>query len=157
MEFGLVGAQAGDVEHESTDLQQVAGIVIKAEGIDQNVNWRAVLAAQSCFEVPQMAALLHDFRLLIALLGRKIELGRDIDLQQFVPRRVTQHAYHSVIDFDEAARGGAEEKAFLDVVKQFAVTALGFAPVGNVFQDMNGLRPFIRGPVDARSGNQVGA
>ncbi len=95
--------------------------------------------------------------MLFALLGRKIKLGRDVDLQQFIPSRISQHPDHSVIAFDEAAGRGAEEKPFLDVVKQFAVTPLGLAAVGDVFQDMNGLRTFVRDPRDARSRNQIGA
>ena len=67
MEFGLIGAQAGDIEHEPAHLQQTALIVIKAEGIDKNVNGIAVFAAQGSFEVPQVAMLLHDLGMLEAL------------------------------------------------------------------------------------------
>ena len=95
--------------------------------------------------------------MLLAQLRGKIEFARNVDLQQFIPGRVTQHADHSIVDFDEASRRGAEKQPLLNVVEQLAVTPFRLAPVGDVFQDMNRLRPFIGRSVNPRGGNQIGA
>ena len=77
---------------------------------------------------------------MLALLGRKINLGGDIDLQKFFAAGISQHAHQGVVHFDEAALRRAEEQAFLNVVEQFAVTAFGLAAVGDVFEHVNGLQ-----------------
>ena len=131
-------------------------VVVQAEGVDQNVNRRTILAAQRRFKVAQAAALRHHFGVLLPLFGREIKLRGNIDLQQFLAAAVSQHPHHGVIDFDETAARRAEEQAFLNVVEQFAIATLGLAPVGNIFQHVDGLQAFVRSAMHARGRNQVG-
>ena len=63
------------------------------------------------------------------MLRREIQLRGNIDLQQFFAAGVSQHAHHGIVDFDKTSGGRAEEQAFLNVVEQFAVAALGLAAV----------------------------
>jgi hypothetical protein len=67
------------------------------------------------------------------LLGSEINLAGNIHLQEFFPAGVAEHGDQSIIHFHEAAFGGAEKEPFLNVVEQFAVTALGLAAVRDVF------------------------
>ena len=55
-----------------------------------------------------------------------------------------------VIHLEEATLRGREENALLNVVEEFAVAALGFEAVGNVFEDVHGLQLGAAGGVDAR-------
>ena len=54
-------------------------------------------------------------------------------MQQLVAATTAEHANQGVIDFNKASIGAAEKEAFLNIVKKLAVTALGFAAIGNVF------------------------
>ena len=81
MQFGLVGSQAGHIEHQSANLQQAAQIVIQTKGVDQDVNGRAVFAPQRRLEIAQVAILFHRLRVLLSLLERKIQLRGNVDLQ----------------------------------------------------------------------------
>src|SRR5215470_14946293 len=62
-----------------------------------------------------------------------------------------------MIDFDEASVRAAEEQSFLNIVEKLAVAALGFASVGDVLKDVNGLQAFAAGSVHLRGGDQEGA
>ena len=75
-------------------------------------------------------------------------------MQQCFPAVVPQHAYQRVVYFDESSVGTAEEEAFLNVVEEFAITALGLAAVGDVLKHMDGLQPFAAGRVHLRRGDQ---
>ena len=70
---------------------------------------------------------------------------------KFFAAGIAEHAHHGIVDFDEASGGRAEEQAFLNIVEEFAVAALGLAPVRNIFQDVNGLQTFVGGAMHARS------
>ena len=78
-------------------------------------------------------------------------------MQQFIAAVVAEHADQGVIDFDEASIRAAEKQSFLNVVEQFAIAAFGFAAVGDVLQNMNGLKAFVAGGMNLRSGDQIGA
>ena len=127
IQFRLISAKTGHIEHQSADLQKLSMVVVQAEGVDQNVNRRTILAAQRRFKVAQAAALRHHFGVLLPLFGREIKLRGNIDLQQFLAAAVSQHPHHGVIDFDEAAARRAEKQAFLNVIEQFAIAPLGLA------------------------------
>src|SRR5579863_10462122 len=121
MQLRLVGAQPGYIEHETADLHQPALIVVQAKSVDQHMNGKAILAAQGRLEIAQVAVLFHHLGMLQALVGRKIKLRRNINLQQFFAAGVAQHAEHGVVDFDKAAGRSDEEKSFLNVVEQLPV------------------------------------
>src|SRR5271156_2241936 len=57
VQFRLVSVQAGDIEHQAANLQQLSRIVVHAEGVNQNVNRRAVLAPKRGFKVPHLPVL----------------------------------------------------------------------------------------------------
>ena len=82
---------------------------------------------------------------------------RNIGLQQFFAVAIAEHADQGVVDFDETAIWSGEEKSFLNVVEQLAITAFRFAPVGDVFQHVDGLQAFAVRAVNPRSGDQVSA
>ena len=44
VQLRLVSAQTRDIEHQSTHLQQFSLVVVEAEGVDENMNRRAILA-----------------------------------------------------------------------------------------------------------------
>ncbi len=100
---------------------------------------------------------LHRLRMPQALFGGEIKLRGNVDLQQFFAAAIAQHAHHGIVDFDEAAFGRTEEQAFLNIVEELAVAALGFAAVGNIFQHVNGLQSLVRRSMHAGSGDQIGA
>ena len=54
-------------------------------------------------------------------------------MQQLFSAVVPEHAHQRVIDFHKSPVRTAEEKTFLNVVEEFAVAALGFPAVGNIF------------------------
>ena len=61
LQLGLIGLQAGDVEHQAAILQDLAVGIRNGEGIDQHVDCAAVFSAQYFLMVAQNAMLLHDF------------------------------------------------------------------------------------------------
>ena len=144
VQFRLVGAQAGDVEHEAANLEKVSHLVVQSEGIDQNVDRGAIFTQEGGLEVSQGAVFLHQLAMVEALLRRNVQLCRDVNLKQFLTAAVAEHAHHGVVDFDKASGRSTEEESFLDVVEEFAISPLGFAPVGNIFQNMDRLQPFSR-------------
>src|SRR5437879_8910632 len=127
------------------------GVVIHAESVDEDVNRGAVLAAQRGFKVAQVSVLLNNLGVLqTSLLRRRVQFRRNVDLQQFFAAGVAEHADHSVIHFDKAALRCAEEKAFLNIVEEFAIPPLGLAAVGNVLEYVNGLQTLVDRPTTPR-------
>src|SRR5215813_12518976 len=80
-----------------------------------------------------------------------------IALQKFFAAFIAEHAHESVVDFNEASVGAAEKQSLLNIVEEFAVAAFGFAAIGDVFEDMDGLQSFTAGGVHLRGGHQEGA
>ena len=109
LQFRLIGVKAGDIEHQAANLQQTPKIVVHAESVDEHVDGRAVLAAKRGLKVAHVAIFFHGLGVAVALLGRKIDLGRNIDLQKFFAAGIAEHRHQGVVDFDEAALRGAEE------------------------------------------------
>ena len=156
LQFRLISVQPGHIQHEAANLHQPAKTVIHAEGVDENVDGRAVLAAKRGFKIPHVPVFFHGLAVEQALLGSEIDLGSGISTcSKFFAAGVTQHGHQGVIDFDETAFRRAEEKSFLNVVEQFAIAALCLAAVGDVLQDMDGLQIFTGGAVNSGSGNQI--
>ena len=78
-------------------------------------------------------------------------------LQQLFPAVISEHANQRIVDFDEAAVRRGEKQSLLNVVEEFAIAALRFAAIGDVFEHMDGLHAFAAGAVNPRSRNQVSA
>src|SRR5882762_817556 len=157
LQFGLVTLQPGDVEHQSAILQHLSVRVRNGEGVDQDVHGTTVLAAENFLVVAQDGVLLHDFVQVLEAIRGIVELSRDVDLQQFIAVVVAKHADQSIVDLDETASGNGEEHTLLDVVEKFAITALGFAPIGDVLEHVNRMLSLAHGSLDARGGDQVHA
>src|ERR687887_630010 len=77
-----------------------------------------------------------------------------VALQKLFATFVVEHAHQSIVDFDETSVGAAEEQSLLNVVKQFAVTAFGFATIGDVLEYVDRLQAFAAGGVHLGSGDQ---
>ena len=121
------------------------------------MNGRTIFAAECGFEIAQMALLFHQLPMTLPLVGREVELGGDIDGEQFIPAAVPQHPYHRVIHFDEAASRCAEEQAFLNVVEELAIAPLGLAAVRDILQNVDGLEAIATCPVHTGRRYQIGA
>src|SRR5579862_3008899 len=109
MQFRLEGAQAGDIEHQAPNLEQLSPAVVHAKSVDQDVNGRPVFAPQGGLKIVQLALLIQKLGVAFALFGRIVEFGGNVDLQQFLAVGVAQHADDGVVDFDESARRSAEK------------------------------------------------
>ena len=90
VQFRLVGAQAGDVEHEAANLEKVSHLVVQSEGIDQNVDRGAIFTQEGGLEVSQGAVFLHQLAMVEALLRRNVKLCRDVNLKQFLTAAVAE-------------------------------------------------------------------
>ena len=89
--------------------------------------------------------------------GIKIELARDIHIEQLFPAGVAQHAHEGFVDFDEATVGRGEVETFLDIVEEFPVAPFGLATVGDVFQNVDGFATFGLARVQTGGRNKIGA
>ena len=69
--------EAGDIEHQAANLQQPSEVVIHAEGIDEDVDGRTVLAAKRGLEVPQVAIFLHGLGVAAGAAREKNKLGSE--------------------------------------------------------------------------------
>ena len=147
LELRLIGLQPADVEHEAAELKDVAVSITHREGIDQDVNRAPILSLQHFFAIAQSAFALHERKKLGMAFGGGKNIFTGIAVQEFVATFVTEHANQGVINFDESTLGTAEEEPFLNVVEEFAIAALGLAPVGNVLQNVNSLKAFAAGGV----------
>ena len=128
-----------NIEHEAAVLQDVAGLVAHRETVHENVNRRSILAAEDFFLIVQSALALEQFRQFLPALGRKINLGGNVELNDLFAAAVAEDANQRVVDFHKAALGRGEENSFLNVVEEFAIAALGFAAVGDVLEHVHGL------------------
>ncbi len=106
MQFRLIGVKAGDIQHQAANLQQTPKIVVHAESVDEHVDGRAVLAAKRSLKVTHVAVFFHGLGVAVALLGRKIDLGRNINLQEFFTAGIAEHRHQGIIDFDKLAFAG---------------------------------------------------
>ena len=157
LQLRLEVLQPADIEHQTAELRNPPLGVAHRESIDEHVDHRSVAAAERLFVVAHYAVLFHLSRQFLMALGREINLGANVDLQQIFPAAVAEHADQCVVDFDEAAVGRGEEQSFLNVVEQFPVSLLHFQAVADVLQHVDGLHAFAAGAVHAGSRNQVGA
>ena len=107
--------------------------------------------------IAQGSMLLHELGQALPYPRRRIDLGGHIHLQKFFAAAVTEHADQGVIHFNEASVGRGEEEAFLDVVKQFAIAPLRFTPIGNILENMNGLKVLVICTMNAGSGDEISA
>ena len=101
--------------------------------------------------------MLQPLRQFLPALRREIHLGGNVQLQDFVAAAVTQDANQCVVDFDKAALRRGDVDSFLNVVEQFPIPALGFAPISDVLKHVHGLQLGAAGGMNTRGRNQVGA
>src|SRR5262249_30204687 len=87
--------------------------------------------------------------------GRTKYLRGYFQLQYFLAVGITQDAHQSIIYFNEATRRRREEKALLNVVKQFSIAAFRFAAITDVFENVNGLQTLVLRSVNPRGRNEV--
>src|SRR5208282_2291376 len=139
LQLGLRLVEAGDIEHEAAVLQSVAGRIAHRKTIHEYVHGRSILAPQHFFVIAHFAAAFEHIREFLPALRRKIDLGGNIELKHFVAAAVTEDADQRIVHFDEAALGRGNVDSLLYVVEQFAITALGFAAVGDVLEHVHGL------------------
>src|SRR5262249_40018550 len=142
LQLRLEVLDVSNVEKHAAVLQNLPLAVAHHERVFERMDHGAIAAAERNFKVPDSTGLVQLAQNLVALFGRDVDLALEIELQDLFPRLITQHPHEGVIDFNEVAFGRSEEYAFLHVVKQLAVTALGFAAVGNIFKDVDGLQAF---------------
>src|SRR5450631_768657 len=157
LKLGLGLAEAGDIEHEAAVLQDAAGRIAHRETVDEYVNGRSILAPQNFFLIAQSVLAFEKVCQFFPPPRRKIDLGGDVELNDFFAAAVAEDANHGIVDFHEAALGGREENSFLNVIEELAIAALGFAAVGDVLEHVDGLELGAAGGMNARGRNQVGA
>ena len=157
LQLRLEGFQPADIQHQAAELRHPPLGVPHREGIDEYIDRGSVAAAQRLFVVPHHAVLFHLPGKFLMTLGRKINLGANVGLQQLFPAVVAEHANQRVIDLDKAAVGRGEEQPFLNVVEQFAVALLHFQAIADVLQHVDGLHALAAGAVYPRGRNQVSA
>src|ERR1019366_4440966 len=151
LQLGLRLAEAGNIEYEAAVLQDAAARIAHRETVDQDVDGRSILAPQEFFLIAQSTLAFEKFRQFFPPPRRKIDLGGNVELNDLFPAAIAEDANQRVVDFHEAALGRREENSFLNVVEQFAIAALGFAPVGDVLENMHGLQLCAAGGMYARS------
>ena len=79
----------------------------------------------------------------------------NVNLEELFAVVIAQHAHQRIIHFDKVAFRRGEVDAFLHVVKQLTVAALGFTAVGNVLDDMDSLHAFIQRSMHLRGRDQI--
>src|SRR5262249_39900870 len=147
----------GDVQKYAAILQDFSLAVADHESVFQCVDHGAVAAAEGHLKIAHRAIVVQAVENFVALLGGDVHLGTQVELQDFLTRLVAEHAHQSVIHFDEMPFRRGKEDAFLHVVKQLAVTPLGFPAVRDVLEHVHGLQSFIERAMNARARNQVAA
>ncbi len=117
LQLGLRLAEAGNIEHEPAVLQDVARRIAHRKTVHEYVDGRSILAPQNFFVIVHFAPALEHLRQFLPPLRRKIDLGGNVELQDFVAAAVAEDAYQCVVDFHEAALGRGNVNSFLNVVK----------------------------------------
>jgi len=112
---------------------------------------RSIFAAEHLFVIVQFAGALEQVGEFLAALRGKVELGGNVQLQDFFAAAVAENADQSVVDFDEAALRRRNVNPLLNIVEQFAIAAFGFTAVGDVLEHMHGLQLGTAGGVNAGS------
>src|ERR1700745_1433072 len=97
--------------------------------------------------ITQNSLAAHHFVQILQAVGGVVELGRNVDFEEFVAIMVAEHANQGVVNLDKTAGRDGEEEAFLNVVEQFAITSLGLTPVGDVLENVNGVLTITIGAV----------
>ena len=105
LQLGLRLVEAGDIEHQAAVLQDVAGGIAHRKTVHEYVDGRSILAPQDFFVIAHFAPAFEMFREVLPPLRRKIDLGGNIELKDFVAGAVAKDANQRVVDFDEAALG----------------------------------------------------
>ena len=114
----------------------------------QGVDEGAVLAAQCLLAIAQGTGTLDGSPEFQETVGRGVKLGRDVGDQQFFTGLIAEHAHQRIVDLDKTSLGRGKEQALLNAVEELAVTLFGFAAVGDVLKDMDGLRALVEGGID---------
>src|SRR5262249_40229505 len=140
LELSLEVLDLRDVEEDAAVLQNLALSVADHEGILKCVDHASVATAQGDLKIADRAFLVKLSADFITLLAGDVDLVLQVELQDFFARLITQHAHQRVIHLDEVPFGRRKKDAFLHVVEELAVTSLGLAPIGNVFEDVDGLQ-----------------
>ena len=157
LQFRLKILQPRDIEHQAAVLDDSALRVQHGECVDEHVHSGTVFASKRLLVIAQHPMLLHELRQPLPHLGGRIDYGVDIHLQQLLPAAITQHADQRIVHFNKASFRRREEKALLNVVKQFSIATLRFAAIGDVFENVNGLKPLIVCPMNTRGRDQISA
>ena len=139
LQLSLGMPETADVQQQPAVLENGTVGIAQGKTIDEHVDGRSVLAAQHYLVIAQSLLMLHDLGQLLPLLGREVDGAGNVHLQQFVATGVAQNAHQGVVHFDKTPVRRGEEDAFLDGVEQFAIALLGFAPVGDVLENVHGL------------------
>ena len=131
LQFSFESFKAADVEHQAAILSDFAVAVANGERVDQHVDRTAVFLFQDLFAIMQRSLPLQFREKRAVRLTVPEHVLTRITLQKFCAAVVSEHAHQSVVDFYKTAIRTAEEKPFLNIVEEFAVTALRLAAVIN--------------------------
>src|SRR5260370_813085 len=142
---------------DGTLLHTLQNIIAHRGDILQRVQQCPILAPQRLFVIAQHPSLRKGPQEFVTRFRHRIQMRANVRAQQFLPRRVPQHAHHRVIYVQESPVRRREEQSFLDAVKQLAVPPFRLPPVRNVLQNMNGAGIVVRNARRSRSGHEKDA
>src|SRR5258708_15824130 len=145
----------GDIQEDTALLHGFSLAIAYDDDGFQHVDPGAGSAAESHFKIPDGAVFVQLAEDFVALLRGDINLGLQVQLEDFLAGLVAQHAHQSIVHLDEMAFWRSKKDAFLHVVKQLAIAALGLAAVGDVLEHMHGLQSLFQSTVKAAAGNQI--
>ena len=143
-----------NIQHQPANLRDSPASVAHCGDVLQRVQQRSIFASQRFLVITQHASFRKRLQKLVTRFRHRIQMRTYVRAQQFLPRRIPQHAHHRIIYVQESPVRRREKQSFLDAVKQLAIPPFRLPPVGNVLQYMDRARIVIRHAWRSRSRNK---
>src|SRR5262252_1879931 len=97
LQFALGKPQIRDIKQQPAILQYPALCVPQRKTVDQDMDWRSVLATQDLLLIVQSTLISENLRQFLTPPRREVNLRGNVGLQQFLVAFITKDSYQCVV------------------------------------------------------------